>query len=80
MSKRSYSDRMLGALDVGILTVGLLILKYSTLLSFHRVLHERDAMKGNKVVRFYFYCLDLDQALFCVTHFDTLKYIFIFHH
>ena len=50
MSKRSYSDRMLGALDVGILNVGLLILKYSTLLSFHRVLHERDSLKGNKVV------------------------------
>ena len=64
MSKRSYSDRMLGALDVGILTVGLLILKYSTLLSFHRVLHERDAMKGNKVVRLHFYCLDLDQACY----------------
>ena len=27
-----------------------LILKYSTLLSFHRVLHEMNSMKGNKVV------------------------------
>ena len=33
--------------------VGLLILlKYSTLLSSHRVLHERGSMKGNKVVTY----------------------------
>ena len=43
---------MLGAFDVGILNVGLWILKCSTLLSFHRVLHERGSMKGNKVVKF----------------------------
>ena len=43
---------VIGAFGVGILNVGLLILKYSTLLTllgFHRVLHERDSVKGNKV-------------------------------
>ena len=42
--------RTLGASGVGILNLGLLILKYSTLLCFHRVLHVRDSMKGNKVI------------------------------
>ena len=37
---------------VGVLDVGLLILKYSTLLGFHRVPHERDSMKDSKVVTF----------------------------
>ena len=43
---------MLGAFGVGILNVGLLILKYSNLLDLPRVPHERDSMKGNKVVTF----------------------------
>ena len=30
----------------------LLILRYSTLLSFHRVLHERDSMKRNNVATY----------------------------
>ena len=41
---------MLGAFDVGILNVGLFILKYLTLLGFHRVLYEWDSMKISKVV------------------------------
>ena len=32
--------------------MGLLILKYSTLLSFHRFLHARDSMTGSKKVTF----------------------------
>ena len=32
--------------------VSFLILENSTLLRFHRVLHERDSMKGNKVVAY----------------------------
>ena len=42
----------LGAFGVGVLDVGLLILKYSTSLGFQRVLHERDSMKDSKVVTF----------------------------
>ena len=40
----------LGAFGVGIFNVEPLILKYSTLLSLHRVLHERNSLTGNKVV------------------------------
>ena len=50
LSFRIDSHRQLGAFDVKILDMGLSLLKYSILFSFHRVLHERYSMKGNKVV------------------------------
>ena len=52
--------------------MGLLILKYSALLSFHRVLHERDSMTGNKVVTYIWVQLTLLYIYFYNT--DGLAY------
>ena len=51
-SKVHIIHHKLGDFGVGVLNVGPLILKYSTLLGFHRALHERDSLSNSKVVTF----------------------------
>ena len=41
---------MLGLLKLEYSKVGLLILKYWTLLSYHRIIHKRDLKTGKKLV------------------------------